>query len=128
MAQEPERFGSGTGWHWPNNYFIMMKNSPSTIVGAAYLALAFITPNVRRRCCPGYVTHPGCKPGDASKPVKSLHVRRPIEHGGDGRSACGAKNVYDGVFYSSDPDRAERAVARLQGGQLQDSTIVGLPA
>ena len=80
----------------------MMKNSPSTKVGAALVALALITPTVRSGDVPAMLPIPDGKPGDASKPVKVYILAGQSNMVGMG-DLRGAKNVYDGVFYSSDP-------------------------
>jgi len=79
----------------------MMKNPPAKF-GAALLALALFTPTIQSADVPAKLPVPDGKPGDAAKPVKVYILAGQSNMVGMG-DLRGAKNVYDGVFFSSDP-------------------------
>ena len=79
-----------------------MLKKTSAIAGAFYLALAFIISNVHAAAVPAILPDPECKPGDFTKPVKVYVLAGQSNMVGMG-DLHGAKNVYDGVFFSSDP-------------------------
>ena len=70
-----------------------MKN-PSAKVGAALLALAFISPTVQSADVPAMLPVPDGKPGNAAKPVKVYILAGQSNMVGMG-DLRGAKNVYD---------------------------------
>ena len=79
----------------------MMKNPPAKF-GAALLALALFTPTIQSADVPAMLPAPDGKSGDAAKPVKVYILAGQSNMVGMG-DLRGAKNVYDGVFFSSDP-------------------------
>ena len=83
----------------------MMKNPPAK-VGAAMLALVLFTPTVQSADVPAMLPAPDGKPGDAAKPVKVYILAGQSNMVGMG-NLSGAKNVYTGVYLSSDPAAPE---------------------